>query len=199
MPTGEFLKLEKGCLLIYAYLQMISYRGEGYGLDDIGEQHRYLRVCDFNKADCFRTTRISRPTIDKKLEILEQSKLIRKQTYNEQEYYILDVQDYYTLIDFKMSFMKAILKRCDDVLLRMFLWHKSYHEWLKRCRPGQTKYYVSKTKICENLGIPSNPVNLQRIKDANDILVGFEVISIEKHYVKDGNNTIQQNWYTYLK
>lgn len=199
MPTGDFLKLEKGCLLIYAYFQLKSYRGDGYGLDEVGEKHRYLRVEDLNKKDCYRTTRVSRTTIDKKIEILEQTGLIRRQTYNGKEYYMLDVQDYYTLVDFKMSFMKAILRRCDDVLLRMFLWHKSYHEWLKRTKPGTKQYYVSKDKICENLGIPVNPYNLERIKDANDILVGFEVISIEKKYIKKGHNTQQQNWYTYLK
>lgn len=188
VPVGEYLKLKKNSLLLYIYLQKISTWNDG-------EKHRYIRECELNKTKMAKELKMTTRSVYDKLKRMEEIGLITywyKKNGNKEDKYIIlpQVGDYYTLVDVSLKFVKSILRRCDECLLRVFLFHKSYG------RNGQ-EYYPTLQYIAESVGY--SPTNLQRIIDCNNILEGFEIIKIRKEYVRVDGVTVEKNYYTYLK
>ena len=200
IPVGEYLKLKKESFLLYCYLQQISYFDK---VLDSHSKHRYIYLNSINYSQMKRKTGIKEyRTLYKKLESLERSGFIEKKTTTKgDEVYILPcVGDYYTLIYFKIEYMKSIMKMCDEKLLRVMLFHKSYSKSMKD-RKGIKTYKVTREYIAECIGLKPYPVNLQIITDCNNCLAGFKVLKIDKRWEKseNGSGTVERNYYTFLQ
>ena len=200
IPVGEYLKLKKESFLLYCYLQQISYFDQ---ILDSDTGHRYIYVDSLNYSEIKRKTGIKEyRTLYKKINSLQSSGFIELKTTKEgKQVYILPcVGDYYTLIDFKIEYMKSIMKMCDENLLRVMLFHKSYSKFLKD-RKGICTYKVNREYIAQCIGLKPYPINLQIITDCNNCLAGFKVIKIEKRWEKSEKtgNTVERNYYTFLQ
>lgn len=200
IPVGEYLKLKKESFLLYCYLQQISYFDQ---ILDGDSGHRYLYINSLNYSEMKRKTGIKEyRTLYKKLDSLEKSGFIEKKTTTKgEEVYILPcVGDYYILIDFKIEYMKSIMKLCDEKLLRVMLFHKSYSKAIKT-KTGSNTYKVTREYIAECIGLKPYPTNLQIITDCNNCLAGFQVLKIQKRWEKSDktNSTVERNYYTFLQ
>lgn len=189
VPVGDYLKLKKSSLLLYIYLQQISQWTEG-------ESHRYILKDDLNIAEVQRATGLSRPTITAKLKVLAEVGMINywtktSSTYGNTDYILLPkVGDYYVLVDTSLRFVRGILELCDEVLLRIYLFHKSKSR-------ANKKYSYTLTQISEEIGFCKN--NESRISKANDILEGFDIIKQRKKYIKTKYGGVFVYEYIYLK
>lgn len=185
IPIGDYLKLKKSSLLLYIHLQQISKWTKG-------EHHRYIFKEEFSVSNASRTTGLSRNTINAKLKVLNEVGMIKYWSNDSGVEYILlpDIGDYYVLVDTSLKFVRAILELCDEVLLRVYLFHKSH---------GRTQHTYSYTldKIAEEIGYCAN--NRDRISKANAVLEGFNVIKITKKQLITKTGKTYINQYTYLK
>lgn len=196
VPVGEFLKLKKVSFLLYITLQHESSWSPT-------EEHRYVDTSKIKKERLAKQLQISRPTLNTYFKELESNGLIEYYTSKDGLKYIIlpKVGDYYVIINWKLSFYRAILRRCDETLLRVLLFHHSYNTSVNgRKPPSQRKSYtITLEYIARCIGASEN--HLQNIIDCNKILEGLDIIRINKDMVinpKDGSvKTI--NYYTYLK
>ena len=189
VPIGDYLKLKKNSLLLYIYLQKMSKWNQS-------EIHRYIKLKELDKPKIAKDLKMGLTSIYRKLDSLEKLGLVfyldKTNKKGEIEKYLIlpQVGDYYTLVDVKLSFVKAILRQCNETLLRVFLFHKSNGMY-------GDEYYPTLEYIAKCIG--ASPTHLQKIIDCNSILEGFEVIRIRKEYYKGENGLTQKNYYTYLK
>ena len=191
IPVGEFLKLKKDSFLLYMALQQMSYREQG-------EKERYVLEKSLNFSALRRITGIKHgTTMKQKFEQLQIDGFVRKgEQYGEVCYFLPLVSDYYVLIDMKIREIKAILDLCDESLVRVMLFHKSYSETMKR--KGQKEYSVTLEYIADCIGLSSKSRNnIEKIIKCNDALSGFKMLNIEKRWeMKDGSTQVR-NYYTF--
>lgn len=189
VPVGEYLKLKKNSLLLYIYLQKISKWNQQ-------EIHRYIKESELDKTKISKNLRMSLASVYRKLDNLEKIGLIfyieKENKKGKKEKYLVlpQVGDYYTLVDVNLKFVKSVLALCDEVLLRVFLFHKTMGA-------NGEEYYPSLEYIAKSIGY--SPTHLQKIIDANNVLEGFEIIKIRKETYRSEQGITQKNYYTYLK
>lgn len=183
IPVGEFLKLKKDSFLLYMALQQMSYREQG-------EKERYVLEKSLNFSALRRITGIKHgATMKQKFEQLQIDGFITKTVDNQgvTRYILPLVSDYYVLIDMKIRCIKAVMELCDENLVRVMLFHKSYSESMKR--KGQKEYSVTRKVICEAIGLSSKASkNLDIITKCNDALEGLGTINTRRAWeMKDGS------------
>lgn len=195
VPVGEFLKLKKVSFLLYVTLQHMS------SWDGIDE-HRYIPMYKIKKRKLAKQLDISRTTLDAKFNELEKYGMINYYTTKDGAEYIKlpKVGDYYVIINWKLKFYEAIMRLCDETLLRVLLFHYSYNITTNGKKPlSQRKpYTVTLDYIAESIG--ASKTNLQKIIDCNEVLSGLEVIRIDKETKIDTQTGAIKtiNIYTYL-
>lgn len=189
VPVGEFLKLKKDSFLLYCVLQQDSYRNPY-------EQHRFFYQEDINYAYLRRKTGIKDlRTIKNKFEqLLVDGFIVKKVGKDEKVFYVLPcVSDYYVLVNFKIREIKAIMKLCDENLLRVYLFHKSYSLSYKN-----REYRVTRDYICRCIGLSDKSSNnLRLVTDCHDALCGFGILKITKKWEQENGKRICRNFYKY--
>lgn len=190
VPVGEFLKLKKDSFLLYCVLQQDSYRSPH-------ERHRFFYQEDVNYAYLRRKTGIKKyETIVRKFnQLLIDGFIVKKTNQDGKVFYILPcVSDYYVLINFKIQEIKAIMKLCDENLLRVYLFHKSY----SLSYPNK-EYCVTRDYICRCIGLSDKAnKNLQLITDCHDALCGFGILRIVKKWQQKNGHKVCNNYYKYI-
>lgn len=193
VPVGEFLKLKKDSFLLYCALQKISFREEG-------DKERYIKEIDLNFAQLKSLSGIKDyRTMKNKLKQLEIDGFINQEINNSGEiiYKLPLVGDFYVLLDLEMRHIKAILELCDESLLRVMLFHKSYAETMKR-KGHKGAYTVTLPYIADCIGLSSKSrANIEKIIKCNNALEGFGTIKIEKRWEKKEGSTVERNYYTF--
>lgn len=189
VPVGEFLKLKKDSFLLYCVLQQDSYRNPH-------EKHRFFYEEDINYAYLRRKTGIrDLRTIKNKFNQLQVDKFIVKKIGQDGKvFYILPcVSDYYVLVNFKIREIKAIMKLCDENLLRVYLFHKSY----SLSYPNK-EYRVTRDYICRCIGLSDKcSNNLHLITDCHDALCGFGILKVFKKWEEQDGHRVCCNYYKY--
>lgn len=176
IPVGEFLKLKKNALRVYAELQRLSYWNRS-------EEHRYIPMWQISNTEIAKTLNMSRTTVISKLKELDKAKLIKYIASELDEKYIIlpRVGDYYVLVDLQDEVVLDILNNQDSCMFKTYLFHKSFHTYAKS--KGNSNYTVTLEYIAETIG--TSPTNLDKIIRCNKWLSDRCVISITKTYNKD--------------
>lgn len=192
IPMGEYLKLKKNAIRVYAILQRMSYWNPNGN-----EDHRYIPMWQFTQSYVASELNLTRNTIGTKLKELKEVGLIKYITNDLGEMYMIlpNVGDYYVLVDLEDKDVKDILVNYDSCLLRTYLFHKSFSVYANK--KGDSSYTVTLEYIAETIGFSTT--NLGKITDANRELEKRGIITIEKSYKKDrlSLNMIENNTYTF--
>lgn len=189
IPTGKYLKMKKKSLLPYVYLQQISSWSQG-------DNHRYIETLTLNRAEMCRETGMSNKGIYNQLKHLEEVGLIKYWTKEHEwgatEYILLpEVNEFYVLVNFEEDYTKKLLGLQDELLLKMFLFHKSYSTMNGR------SYMFTLDYLADGIGYSKS--NLNKIVKANAKLEELGIIRQNKKWVRDGGTTKSFIEYAYLK
>lgn len=165
--------------------------------ETVEKQTRYVDITDISMRSIYKKLNMTEPTGIACMKKLKEFGWIKEFTSEDGRKYIIiknsvGISDFWTKCSLNTDLYKIIKGACTRDTVKVYLYHCFQGGMNKN--HGYT-YKVSREQIAKAIGVSQK--HLERITDANNLLIELGVITVDKKWKKDGEDFKMQNIYHY--